>query len=103
MSRSYRKSNIIKFTGGWGRFMKKYSNRRLRQKKLTHNFHHKTYKRDTDSYDICDDVYYFGSFKEYYESSVRAWRRWQSYSWGKKQPFPDIQKEYHDWKKYHSK
>ena len=36
------------------KFYKNYANRRLRRKQLIHNLQHKTYKKDTCSYDICD-------------------------------------------------
>ena len=81
-------------------YMKRYANKRLRQKNLTHDLQHKSYRKDFCSYNICD-YYEIGTrFEEYYESCVKRWQHYQSYGWGKNEPFPTKEKcwqEYCKW------
>lgn len=83
------------------KFFKRYANRRLRKKKLIHDYQHKSYRKDFEPYTICD--YYFietRNFEDYYRREVQRWQRWGIYSWGKKEPFPtreEVWKEYNKW------
>lgn len=96
MSRSYKHTPYCGLTKD--KFYKKYANKRLRRKKLAHDFQHKSYRKDFCSYDICD--YYCietKNFEEYYRRQVDAWHELQRYSWSKKYPFPtrdEVWKEY---------
>ena len=99
MSRSYKHTPYAgDKKNGWA---KRQANKRFRQKKLAHDLQHGSYKKDYCSYDICD--YYWietKNFEEYYRRQVERWYRWQSYSWGKDEPFPtreEVWKEYHKW------
>lgn len=99
MSRSYKHTPYC--GDKKNKFMKKYANKKLRKKKLTHDLQHKSYKKDLCSYDICD--WYeieTKNFEEYYKSCVSRWHKWQSYPWGNKEPFPtreECWKEYQKW------
>ena len=103
MSRSYKKHFVCKDCGSWGHFMKKYSNRRLRRKKLTHDYRHNSYRKDTNPWDICDNKSRCNSFEDYYQSSVRIWRLLQNYSWGRKYDNPDRRKEYKTWLRFYKR
>ena len=52
MSRSYKHTPYAGMEKD--RYFKRYANRKLRRKKLTHDLQHKSYKKDSCSYDICD-------------------------------------------------
>ena len=103
MSLSYKKHHIYKYFGSWGYLMKKYSNRRLRRKKLTHNYRHNSYRKDTNPWDICDNRCYYDSFESYYQSQMRLWRSWQNYSWGRSYDKPDRRKEYKTWLRFYKR
>ena len=63
MSRSYKKSPICKDRNS---YMKRYANRRLRRQKNKHMLQHKSYRKYTSSYDICDYIFRT-DFNEYVE------------------------------------
>ena len=80
------------------KFFKKYANKKLRRKKLTHNLQHKSYKKDFCHYDICD--YYHietTNFEKFYEDCINNWLQNQGVWYLKGEPFP-TRKEC--WKKY---
>ena len=83
------------------KYFKKYANRKLRRKKLTHDLQHKSYRKDFCSWEICD--YYTietKNFEEYYESRVSDWLRYQYIWYMKDEPFPtreECWKEYQKW------
>ena len=72
MSRSYKKTPRCGDTKD--KFFKRYANRKLRRKKLTHQLQHKSYKKDLCTYDICDYEQIGTTFEEFYAGLVR-WRR----------------------------
>ena len=85
------------------KFMKTYANRKLRRKSLEHNFQNKSYKKDFQSYNICD--YYHietKNFDKFYENYVRRWYERNLYyghlTEGKDPPSKkEIYKEYIHW------
>mgnify|MGYP007069902779 CR=1 FL=1 len=81
--------------------MKNYANRKLRRKKLEHNYQHNAYKKDFCKYDICD--YYTietKNFDLYYEKIVHRWyNHW--HHWFRELPFPDREKTYQEYMKWY--
>ena len=59
------------------RLMKRYANKKLRRKKLTHNLQYKSYKKDFCYYDICDYSEIQTSFEAYYEQRIANWYRYK--------------------------
>ena len=97
MSRSYKKTPRNGDTKD--KFFKRYANRRLRRKKLDIDLHHKSYKKDSCSYDICDYEIIGVSFEEFWQNRVRMWRLWQ---FRYNDPFPTREqawKDYNHWYK----
>lgn len=94
MSRSYK--HTPRCGDKKDKFFKNYANKKLRRKKLTHQFQHKSYKKDFCSYDICDYENIGTTFKEFYAGSVNAWYNWQ-WKWD---DFPDEKKEYQQYMKW---
>ena len=90
MSRSYKKTP---YSGcPKNKFMKKYANRRLRRKKLEHDYQHNAYKKHTESWDICDYGIVDISLQEYWERCVRSWHHWNEQVFlFKKEPFPNYE------------
>lgn len=79
------------------RFYKRYANRKIRRKKLQHNFDHKDYRKDFCCYDICD-FYWIETpnFDEYYQSQID---NWYQFKWGiKNDEEPPTREEC--WKEY---
>ena len=95
MSRSYKHTPYFGDTKD--HFFKRYANRRLRRKKLDIDYKFNEYKKDENSYNICD--YYWietDNFDEYYEKKISEWLRW-GYMYD---PYPDreeIWQEYCKW------
>ena len=99
MSRSYKHTPYAGMVKD--RYFKRYANRKLRRKKLTHDLQHKSYRKDSCSYDICD--YYeieTKNFELYYKACVSRWYKWQSQWYMRDEPFPTREKcwkEYQKW------
>ena len=71
------------------KFLKKYANRKLRRKKLTHDLQYKSYRKDFCSWEICD-FYWIEtkSFEEYYKSQVEHWLENRCLWYMQDEPFP---------------
>lgn len=80
------------------KFMKKYANRRLRRRKCLEetSYQHKSYKKDTCSYDICDYKSVGTSFQQYWKSILKNWHAW-GYRF---EPYPDKEQAYQEYLKY---
>lgn len=71
MSRSYKHTA---YSGDKkDKFFKKYANKRLRQKKLQHDYKYRSYKKDFCSYDICDYYWLAPSFEKFYIFQLQSW------------------------------
>ena len=95
MSRSYKKTP--RCGDKKDKYFKKYANKRLRRKKLTHEFKHKSYKKDLCSYNICDYEQIGTTFTEYYSICVSNWYRWKKIL---KNDFPERDKKYQDYMRW---
>ena len=96
MSRSYKHTPYCGMPKD--KFYKRYANRKLRRKKLSHNLQHKSYRKDHSYYDICDYCWMEPhGFEEYYHRQIVHWYRWQNTSWGRKQPFPTRESCWNDY------
>jgi len=101
MSRSYKHTA---YTGlQKDRFMKRYANRKLRRKKMTNDFDHNAYKKDTNSWDICDYAEIGVSFEEFYRQAISNWLRMTSRSWfnEEKDPCPTREQLWKLYQKYY--
>jgi len=94
MSRSYKHTPRCGDTKD--KFFKNYANRRLRRKKLTHNFKYKSYKKDSCTYDICDYEDVGTTFEEYYRVRVKYWYAWR-YTY---EDYPNEETEYQNYAKW---
>lgn len=87
------------------KYFKRYANKRIRQKKLIHNFHHKSYRKDFCYYDICD--YYWietKNFDEYYEYCINQWKHDVVCSiWCKKKSKPTREECWKFYQKYYKR
>ena len=98
MSRSYKHTP---YSGDKkDKFLKKYANRKLRRKKLTHDLQNKSYRKDFCSWEICD--YYWittKNFEEYYKLRINRWLE-DRYVWRfLEEPFPTREECWKDYKK----
>ena len=76
MSRSYKHTPRAGDTKD--KFFKKYANRRVRRLPIDeHPLNHKSYKKATCSWNICDYETVGTSFEQYWESLVKSWHRWK--------------------------
>ena len=98
MSRSYKHTPYSGLKKD--RFMKRYANHKLRRKKMIEVLDHNSYRKDTNSWVICDYYTMYSSFEEYYQDEIRAWNHRKSYSWFNEEedPFPSREK---CWRLYH--
>jgi hypothetical protein len=87
MSRSYKKTP--RAGDRKNKYFKKYFNRRLRRS--PDSFRYKSYRKFSESWDVCDYEEVGTSFNEYYRQRVGSWHKW-----GKKcgEPYPDKDEEY---------
>ncbi len=96
MSRSYKHTPYC--GDRKNKFMKRYANRIVRQKKLLDIYpQYAGYKRTMESWDICDYKTVGETFEQYYAREVHWWKEW-----GSKyiEPFPDrsdCKKQYDKW------
>ena len=100
MSRSYKHTPYC--GDKKNKFFKTYFNRKLRRRKLYHNLQHKSYRKNSCSYDICD--YYeieTKNFEEYYRSYIARWHGYQNYYWRKNDPLPTREELWKRYKKYY--
>lgn len=96
MSRSYKRTP--RSGDRKDKFYKKYANRRLRRLPIEEpNLNHKTYKKVSCSYNICDYESVGTSFEDYWQGLLNNWHRWRK---GLGYPPPDrdeAYKEYCHW------
>ena len=100
MSRSYKHTPYCGDTKD--RKMKRYANKKLRRQKLTHNYQHNSYKKETCSWDICD--YYeiqTKNFNNYYQSCVARWYRYQNLWYMRDEPFPTREECWNEYQKWY--
>jgi len=99
MSRSYKHTPYCGLKKD--KFYKKYANRKLRRKKLDHDYQHGAYKKDTCSWDICDWYEIVTkNFEEYYKSCVQFWYENHTRWYMLNEPFPTKEqcwKQYQEW------
>ena len=77
MSRSYKHTPRAGDTKD--KFFKKYANRRVRRLPIDeHPLNHKSYKKATCSWNICDYETVGTSFEQYWEGLVKSGHRWKS-------------------------
>ena len=94
MSRSYKKTPRCGDTKD--KFYKKYANKRFRKDKFN-NLQHKTYKKHSCSWNICDYETVGLTFEEYWKQTLQFW-----YQFGfKNEPYPLKEEEYHKWFKWY--
>ena len=79
--------------------MKKLSNKRIRQKLKNpeEELQHNSYKKDTDSWDICDYAFVM-SWERYWKYAVESWIRFDE---PHGIPFPNRKKEFARWRKWY--
>ena len=92
MSRSYKKVPVAALPKD--KFFKNYFNRRVRRNDETLN--NSSYKKLSQSYDICDYRGDSMSFTDFWEREVRHWYEWEQ-ELGK--PFPNKKVAYRQWLK----
>mgnify|MGYP006896647918 FL=1 len=93
MSRSYKHTPRAGDTKD--KFFKKYANRRVRRLPIDeHPLNHKTYKKATCSWNICDYETVGISFEQYWEGLVKSWHRWKSECG---LPYPDRDEAYQEY------
>lgn len=82
------------------KFMKKYANRRLRRKTLSEMpLQHKSYKKDTCSYDICDYKTVGISFQQFWAKKLKLWHAWGYLYY----PYPNKDEAYQEYLKYYKR
>jgi len=90
MSRSYKHTPYSGMPKD--KFYKRYANKKLRKKKLSHDLQHNSYRKNHCNWMICD--YYWiehRGFEEYYRRQVNLW-----YRWSKGKPYPTREKCWND-------
>lgn len=78
------------------KFFKNYYNRRLRRNRYE-LFQGNSFKKFNSHYCICD-YEYFMTFEEWWDMKVTQWHNWHSHMG---RPYPDRDKEYREWYKWH--
>ena len=96
MSRSYKHTPRAGDTKD--KFFKKYANRRVRRLPIDeHPLNHKTYKKATCSWNICDYETVGTSFEQYWEGLVKSWHRWKSECG---LPYPNRDEAYQEYRRW---
>ena len=92
MSRSFKKTPRC---GNYkNKFLKRYANRKLRRDK-NYNLQYGAYKKNYESWDICDFELIARSFSDYWNDLISYW------SLNQDLPYPDKEKAYQEWFKYY--
>ena len=76
---------------------KRRANKKLRRKQLTHNYQHKSYRKDYCSWDICDYEQVGTTFEQYWLSVVKSSRRWGN------PPYPNREEAYQEWYRWYKR
>ena len=94
MSRSYKK---IPYSGDRkDKFFKNYANRKIRRNKF-HNFQYGNYRKNFQTYDICDYKFIGYTFEEWYRDAINRWMVC-GYRF---EPFPSREEEYKNWYRWY--
>lgn len=102
MSRSYKHTPYCGLQKD--KFYKQQANKRLRRKKLTHDYKHSSYRRDYDSWEICD--YYWietTNFTKYYTNKINQWKQDKNSGWFDPGPCPTKQECWKEYCKYYKR